>query len=94
MAVKFMIYGDKFVQIDEYTRQEFDLLQLDAKRVMGLEPTRKGPWHYIAPPEEGTDTWNWATRILALEWPVVKAFAFGGGAPLIVNERDLREIGE
>ncbi len=114
-----MMYKGKAVRVHPYSRKRLDSLQLDAKRIMGLEPAKRvrpgdqcGTWptemkelpvghpqrhganvygHYLVAPEEGDDTWNYAQRLLELEWPAVSIWGEGPGYK-VINLSDLEEL--
>ena len=97
---EFMLLNGKAVQVKPIAKEKFDSLQLDAKRILGLAPAKPkitvnseiAPIPvYLDPPAEGSDIWNWAQKILALEWPAVRVWRVDIG-PEFVNKSDLEEI--
>lgn len=89
------MYKGKVVSVSEYKRQDFEFLQIDAGRIMGYTRTKRPDMstlsYYLEPPKKDSETWRYATRILALEWPVVKIWVIDEG-PLAVNESDLEDL--
>ena len=73
-----MVYQGREVIIKHLPREKFDTLVLDAKRILGQAPFRfcAERWDYPGPQpaKKGSDNFNYATRILALEWPIVRIF--------------------
>lgn len=95
--MKFGQYKGKQTRIKEIDSERFKTLQLDAKRIMGLEPalsksitrpTLSISPTFLTPPEEGSGTWEYATRILALKEPVVEVWI---GYPLIVERTEITD---
>ncbi len=71
---KYMRYKGQMVVVIECAFGKFQSLQLDAKRIMGMEPAKNSVF-YLEPPQQDSDTWKYAWRILALEWPVSEIWA-------------------
>jgi len=95
---EYMLYQGKPVHVKPCTRQQFDTAVLDAKRMMGFAKAKPEHWdrdgkfaQYLEPPEEGSCTWEYATRILSLRWPIVRIFL--NGYQIMVSESDLQELG-
>lgn len=116
----YAIYQKRTARMTKCLRSKFDSLQLDAKRVMGLEPAKAGlnekgstcPYEtlllplnhpqrksddrtnlygaYLQPPEESSPAWNWATRLLALKYPVAEVWV--DGLPLVVGLDELTMV--
>ncbi len=93
---EFMLHGGRVVPVKSITKEKFASLQLDAERILGLAPALDKPTvvpgairHpiYLEPPEVGSDTWNYAKALLALEWPVVSI-----GVSRYVSLEDLKQI--
>ena len=97
---KYMLYQGKPVHVKPCTRQQFDTAILDAQRIMGLAKAKSKYLmdhagqlgEYLEAPKVSSDTWKYATRILALRWPVVRIFV--DGYRIMVNVNDLQELGE
>lgn len=87
-----MIYKGKRVIVKECTEDKFLSLQQDAKRIMGLVADKKGHNFLVppvlVPPENSSDTWEYAKHILDLKWPVVEVWI---GYPLLVNLSELSD---
>lgn len=77
----FILYKGKPVRVSDCAKEEFDAIQLDARRIMGMAPVEvfgisSFPM-YLESPKENSKVWKYAMRILALEWPVAKIWLDG-----------------
>ena len=99
MLATYSLYKGKVVSVTPCDRSSFDIAVLDAKRIMGLAKAKPEHWdrdgkyaQYLEPPEEGSDNWKYATRILSLQWPVVRIFL--NGSRIMVSASDLEPINQ
>ena len=67
--MRVMLYEGRPVTVEAVSKEKFDSLMRDAERVMGHRRCKRGS--FLAPPDEGSYAWQWATHLLALEWPDV-----------------------
>ena len=100
MLATYKLYKGQVVSVTPCDRSSFDIAVLDAKRIMGLAKVKPHyKWdhdgkyaQYLEPPEEDSGNWEYATRILSLQWPVVRIFL--NGSRIMVSASDLEPINQ
>ena len=100
MLATYKLYKGQVVSVTPCDRSSFDIAVLDAKRIMGLAKAKSEYMmdstdffgKFLEPPEEGSDNWEYATRILSLQWPVVRIFL--NGSRIMVSASDLEPINQ